>query len=149
MRRTDRSLLFTLLVAGCVPGTTSASDNPETLVERSQAQARAVLDRAVDAMGGAENLRGIKTVRLSLEGPTWPRLQMPTPAPPFTAQSLSETLLLDLDAGRMRLEQRGAGAGFENHNTIVIQSGAGTNYDHRALIATPIPVAQSSQQQFV
>ena len=34
-------------------------------------------------------------------------------------------------------------------NTIVIKSGQGANYDNRAHTITPIPVAQSSQQQFV
>jgi glyoxylase-like metal-dependent hydrolase (beta-lactamase superfamily II) len=108
-----------------------------------------VLDRAVDAMGGAEALRAIESIRLRLEGQTWPRLQMTTASPPFEAGTLQETLLFDLKNSRMLLEQRGNGQGFENHNTFVIKSGEGTNYDHRAHTATPIPVAQSTQQQFV
>jgi glyoxylase-like metal-dependent hydrolase (beta-lactamase superfamily II) len=127
----------------------STPQNPETLAEQSQAKARAVLDRAVDAIGGAEALRAIETVRLQLEGETWPRLQMTTPTPPFEAGTLQETLLLDFKNSSMRLDQRGTGAGFENHNTIVIRSGEGANYDHRAHTITPIPGAQSSQQQFV
>ncbi|MBB6093841.1 glyoxylase-like metal-dependent hydrolase (beta-lactamase superfamily II) [Povalibacter uvarum] len=124
------------------------ADNSETVTERSQAQARAVLDRAVDAIGGAEALRAIDTVRLQLDGETWPRMQMTTPYPPFEGGTLRETLLVDFKNNRLRLEQQADGAGFENHNTIVIQGGQGTNYDHRAHTATPIPSAQSSQQQF-
>ena len=137
---------LTLLAVFAAADTTA---NPETLSERSQAAARTVLDRAVAAVGGADELRAIQSVRLRLEGETLPRLQMTTPAPPFEAGTLQETLLLDLANGRMLLEQRGNGAGFENHNTILIKSGEGINYDHRAHTATPIPVAQSSQQQFV
>jgi hypothetical protein len=37
-----------------------ATDNPETLTERSQDRARAVLDRAVEANGGAAALRAVK-----------------------------------------------------------------------------------------
>jgi glyoxylase-like metal-dependent hydrolase (beta-lactamase superfamily II) len=142
-------LAILLMIGICSAPQAQQPQNPETLVERSQADARAVLDRAVEAIGGADALRSIESVRLRLEGETWPRLQMTTASPPFEAGTLRETLLLDLENERLLLEQNGDGFGFENHNTIVIESGEGTNYDHRARIATPIPAAQSSQQQFV
>jgi hypothetical protein len=125
------------------------AENVETLVERSQAAARAVLDRAVEAIGGEEALRNIESVRLQLEGDTWPRLQMPTPQPPFEGGSMRESLLIDFKGNRLRLEQNAHGAGFENHNTIVITPGGGTMYDHRAGTATRIPASQSNQQQFI
>ena len=98
-----------LLLAACAvhAQTNNQTNNPETLAERSQATARAVLDRAVAAIGGAEALRSIEVVRLQLEGENWPRLQMPTAAPPFEAGTQQETLLLDLKNNRLRLEQRG------------------------------------------
>src|SRR5687767_4946549 len=126
-----------ILILGA--GVAVAADNPETLVERSQARARVVLDRAVETLGGAQALRAIETVRMQLDGQTWPRLQMPTASPPFEGGTLRETLLLDLKNNRLHLEQRASGSGFENHNTIVIRSGEGTNYDHRARTATAIP----------
>jgi glyoxylase-like metal-dependent hydrolase (beta-lactamase superfamily II) len=132
-------------IVACV----AQADNPETLAERSHARARATLELAVNALGGAEALRGIEAVRLQLQGKTWPRLQMPTPAPPFEGGTLRETLLLDFTNSRLLLEQHGEGAGFEGHNTIVIEAGEGVNYDHRARTATPIPRAQTTQQQFV
>jgi len=125
------------------------SENVETLAERSQSQARAVLDRAVQAYGGAEALRSIEVVRLRLEGDTWPRFQMSTPEPPFEAGKLRETVLVDFKNNRLTLEQQGSGAGFENHNGVVINAGEGAAYDHRARTITPIPGSQSSQQQFV
>ncbi|MGH8175386.1 MAG: MBL fold metallo-hydrolase [Steroidobacter sp.] len=139
-----RSIVLCLIAASA-----AHADNPETVAERSQASARAVLDRAVDAMGGAEALRAIDVVRLQLEGETSPRLQMTTAAPPFETGTQRETLLIDFKNSRLRLEQQANGAGFENHNTIVIKAGEGVNYDHRARTATPIPAAQSSQQQFI
>jgi glyoxylase-like metal-dependent hydrolase (beta-lactamase superfamily II) len=140
-----------LLLAACsVHAQTNAqTNNPETLAERSQATARAVLDRAVAALGGAEGLRSIDVVRLRLEGENWPRLQMPTASPPFEGGKQQETLLLDLKNNRLKLDQKVSGAGFDGDNTIVIRSGQGANYDNRAHTITPIPVAQSSQQQFV
>jgi len=140
-----RNALVLSLVAATVA---AAAENTETLTERSQEQARAVLDRAVDALGGAEALRAIKVVRLKLDGKTWPRLQMTTAAPPFEGGTLKETLLVDLDENRLRLEQEVDGAGFEGRNTIVISDGEGTNFDHRVRTQTAIPVAASSQQQF-
>ncbi len=125
-----------------------AAENTETFVERSQTQARAVLDRSVAATGGEEALRGVKALRLRLSGENWTRLQMPTTTPPFEAGTQDETLMLDLENNVMVREQRTTGAGFEGHNTVVIQAGSGTIYDHRARTATPIPASQASQQQF-
>lgn len=142
MKRTALALLL-------FASTSGFAQNPETLAERSHAQARAVLDRAVEAFGGAQTLRSIDVVRLKLEGDTWPRFQMPTPEPPFEPGRQRETLLIDFKNSRLFLDQQGAGAGFENHNTVVMNAGEGATYDHRARTVTPIPAAQSSQQQFV
>jgi glyoxylase-like metal-dependent hydrolase (beta-lactamase superfamily II) len=139
------------LFSFCIVLTSFAAhaENAETLAERSQASARAVLDRAVGAIGGEEALRSIESVRLQLEGDTWPRLQMPTPEPPFTGGFMRETLLIDFKNNRLRLEQQTHGGGFENHNSIIITAGEGTAFDHRAHTATPIPAGQSNQQQFI
>ncbi|HSX59263.1 MAG TPA: MBL fold metallo-hydrolase [Tahibacter sp.] len=126
-----------------------SAGNPETLTERSNAKAREVLDATVAAMGGAAAIQGVTSVRLTLEGETWPRLQMTTPQAPFQSGHSKETLLLDLSGSRLRLETANSGAGFEGHNTVVLKRGEGTNYDHRARVATAVPAAQASQQQFV
>src|SRR5688500_16672413 len=83
------------------------AQNPETLTERSQAAARDVLLRAVNALGGMQSLRGIESVRYRMEGQAWERLQMQTPAPPFEASTLQETILLDLTQDRVRIDEQG------------------------------------------
>ena len=140
-----RTLVLSLLLTATI----AAADNPETLTERSQARARQVLDAAVTAIGGAEALQGIDTLRLELEGKTWTRLQMPTPEPPFEDGTFHEALTFDLKNNRVLLRQRGNGAGFEFTNAVLLKSGEGTNYDFRAKTATPIPASQTTQQQFV
>jgi glyoxylase-like metal-dependent hydrolase (beta-lactamase superfamily II) len=125
-----------------------AADSSETYLERSQARARAVLDRAVDALGGATTLRGIEAVRMRLTGETWPRLQAPTAAPPFETGTQDETVVVDFKNSTMIRDLRTTGAGFEGDGTVVIRAGSGMAYDHRARTATPIPAGQSSQQQF-
>ena len=127
----------------------AVADNPETMAERSQEKARAVLDRAVEANGGAETLRAVKVVRLHLQGETFPRLQMTTPAPPFEGGSFDETLLVDLDKNRLRLDQKASGFGFDGDNTVAIVDGKGNAYDNRAKTVTPIPAEQATQQQFI
>ncbi len=127
----------------------AAADNPETMAERSQSRARAVLDLAVEANGGAEALRAVDVVRLRLQGNTFPRLQMTTPAAPFEGGTFQETLLVDLKNNRLRLDQKAGGFGFEGDNTIAIASGKGNNFDNRARTTTPIPAEQATQQQFI
>lgn len=141
-------LRHSLLVVALLPLLAHA-DNPETLTERSQARARGVLDAAVTAMGGAEAIQGVKTLQLTLEGETWPRLQMPTAQEPFASGYSREVLLLDMAGSRLKLQTTTRGNGFEGNNTFVLKRGEGTNYDHRARAATAIPAAQASQQQFV
>ncbi|HEX6177798.1 MAG TPA: MBL fold metallo-hydrolase [Thermoanaerobaculia bacterium] len=126
-----------------------AADNPETLAERSQSKGRDVIDAAVEAIGGADALQSIKSVRLQLEGKTWPRLQMTTPEAPFEPGYFRESLLFDLGNNKLRLEQQNRGGGFEGHNVIVLGQQGGTNYDLRGRIATAIPAPQANQQQFV
>ena len=138
------AFVLLVLASPVVPG-----ENAETLAEQSHAQARAVLDRAVQALGGPQSLRSIEVVRLRLDGETWPRFQMPTPDPPFAAGKLRETVLVDFKNNRLAFEQQGSGAGFENHNGVAITTGEGAAYDHRARTVTPIPGSQSNQQQFV
>jgi glyoxylase-like metal-dependent hydrolase (beta-lactamase superfamily II) len=141
------TIAFILLAA--TAAATPAADNPETMAERSQSRARKVLDQAVEANGGAEALRAVEVVRLKLTGQTFPRLQMTTPAPPFEGGSFDETLLVDLENNRLRLEQKTGGFGFDGDNTVTIVDGTGNAYDNRAKTATPIPADQATQQQFI
>jgi glyoxylase-like metal-dependent hydrolase (beta-lactamase superfamily II) len=143
-----RQTITVLFLATSTVALSAAVDAP-TLSERSYVQAREVLDRAVEANGGAEALRAIKVVRLNLEGDTFTRLQMPTPEAPFEGGRLKETLLLDLENNSLRLDQKTSGAGFDGDATVSIVRGEGATYDHRAKTTTPIPAAQATQQQFI
>jgi glyoxylase-like metal-dependent hydrolase (beta-lactamase superfamily II) len=122
------------------------TQNPETLTERSQASARAVLDRAIQALGGTASLRSIEAVRYHFEGQTWTRLQMPTPAAPFEADTQEQTVLLDLDNNRMRADQRDINAGVETYGTVVMNAGTTVNYNHRSRAVLPMAAALGTQQ---
>jgi glyoxylase-like metal-dependent hydrolase (beta-lactamase superfamily II) len=141
-----RTAIAAILVAAA---TVAGAANTETRAELSQAKARTVLDQAVEANGGAEALRAVEVVRLRLEGQTFPRLQMTTPTPPFEGGSFDETLLIDLEKNRLRLDQKAGGFGFDGDNTVTIVDGTGNAYDNRAKTVTPIPAEQATQQQFI
>ncbi len=143
-------MLRTALAAAiAAAATAAAAANIESRAELSQEKARAVLDQAVAANGGAEALRAVDVVRLRLEGQTFPRLQMTTPAPPYEGGTFEETLLLDLENDRLRLDQAFSGFGFDGDATVTIVGGTGQTWDNRAKTVTPIPAEQATQQQFV
>ncbi len=89
-----RKPLFLLMLCASVA---SAAEDPQTLTARSQTKARKVIDSAVAAIGGREALQGIETLKLQLQGETWPRLQMPTPRPPFEPGQFQESLVLGFE----------------------------------------------------
>ena len=142
-------MLRTAVALAMAAASVANAANIETRAELSQARARIVLDRAVEANGGVEALRAIEVVRLRLQGQTFPRLQMTTPAPPFEGGGFDETLLLDFERNRMRLDQKATGFGFDGDNTVTIADGTGNTYDNRVKTVTPIPAEQATQQQFI
>lgn len=139
-------LLAALFVLGlAVSVRAEEASNPETLTERSQASARAVLDGAVSAMGGATLLKSIRAVRYQHEGESWERLQMPTPLPPFEANAQQQTALLDLDNSRVRIDMRNRSAAADVNASIVAVAGTGSYYNHRTRSVTPMSAAQVNQ----
>ena len=123
-------MLRTAVALAMAAASVANAANTETRAELSQARARIVLDRAVEANGGVEALRA-------------------TPAPPFEGGGFDETLLLDLERNRMRLDQKATGFGFDGDNTVTIADGTGNTYDNRVKTVTPIPAEQATQQQFI
>ena len=111
-------------------------------------EGEAVLDRAVQALGGADALQKIEVVRLELEGETWSRLQTRTPEPPFEAGKSKLSLLLDLKRSRLLFRQHEIETGFVRDNTTLIKGGEGTAYNHRSGTFRSFPSPPSIQQQF-
>jgi hypothetical protein len=119
------------------------ADGTETLAERNQEKARAVLDRASRRTAVPRRCARSTSGRIRLNGQAFPRLQMTTPTPPFEGGPFDETLLADLKNNRMRLDQKAGGFGFEGDITVTIADGTGNTYDNRAKTITPIPADQA------
>jgi glyoxylase-like metal-dependent hydrolase (beta-lactamase superfamily II) len=138
---------FTALLSIAACAASAQADNPETLAERSQATARAVLERAANTLGGVDELRSIVAIRVQLEGEDLERLQLPTPEPPFEPGTKQEMVLLDVKNNRLRFDQRLDIAGFQIHNTSVIQGGEGTVYNHRAQTLRPFSSTSAIERE--
>ena len=124
----------------------NASVNTETLVERSQKRANAVLDRAVEAVGGADALNSIQAIRITTDAEYRSRLQMSTPKPPFDAGSERAVLLFDIGNNRLRVDEVRQYSGNNYKTSVVILDGKGLDYDHLARTVSPMSAAQTSQQ---
>jgi glyoxylase-like metal-dependent hydrolase (beta-lactamase superfamily II) len=123
-----------------------ASD-ADTLSERSQQRARAVLGRAIAATGGEEALREIDTIVVHSDGVVRPRLQTPTVAPPYEAASQSEAVALSLDGSWFRFEQRYLGYGLRNDYAIALEGEESLVYDHVARTVAPFPEGDAEDRR--
>src|SRR2546423_128577 len=65
----------------------------------SYQKARAVLDAAAEAAGGAERLEAIHAVDLERDGTSYGRNQSPEPAPPYTQNPVRSRAALDFEHG--------------------------------------------------
>ena len=133
-------------VVGAQSGHPADPHNSQTVTERSQASARAVLNRAVNELGGAAALQAIQSVRYRMEGPQWVRLQTPEPEPPFSEGVQRETILLDVRGDRLRVDRYNNGAGEENDDTIVVVAGKVISYNHRSHAIVPLFAPQARRR---
>jgi len=107
-----------------------------------------VLNAAVDAMGGAKALTAVKTIILDTDAETYPRLQAPTPDPPYEHQKLHELVTYDLENSKLAVDQTFHSDGFEGANRFVIVNGEGNNFDLRAHTVTPLKGQAATGPQF-
>lgn len=74
-------------------------------VAGSYARARATLDAAVAAHGGAEALRAARQLRVALEGHDHARHQSRRAEPPYDREPHAVDLMIDLEKGRLSFER--------------------------------------------
>jgi glyoxylase-like metal-dependent hydrolase (beta-lactamase superfamily II) len=135
--------LVLLAVTICSSVTAAEAPNPETLTEVSQATARATIDRAVQAIGGAAALQALEVVRFRVSGEIWARLQMRTVAPPFEGGTQQESVLMDLRNDRLRIEQLFRIPDRDSHTTFIVTPEAAFAHNHLSRTAASMGVTQS------
>ena len=116
--RRRRLVLTAGLALGILAGSSAAV--ADVFLSR-YAGAQPVIQRTVEAYGGADRLKGLKTIRLRTEGTIFQRYQSRLPGPPFDAVEGNENrYLLDLADGRFR----GEFVGPVFSNAIIIRDGS-------------------------
>ena len=106
--------------------------------QRSYQQARRVLDQAIEATGGLQDLRAIKDFTLKEKGRVYARYQSPTPSEPYAVGTSEETLIVDNERGLLFDEVKTANGGFNNWVTTIIKGQEGHNLDMWSKTDTPI-----------
>jgi glyoxylase-like metal-dependent hydrolase (beta-lactamase superfamily II) len=87
------------LAVAVVPAALGAQDPPS--VRDNYAQARAILDRAIERHGGLAAMRAATRVGVSMRGQDHWRNQSPRVAPPYATEPWTGDILLDLDGNRL------------------------------------------------
>jgi len=117
---------FTVVITLLVVASSALS---QSLTADSYANAKAVLDRAVAAYGGTEELNAISNVSLTINGESVHRNQSRRPGD-FDRTPYAGEILIDLKNSRARQVQKGQyPGGFNWHNGLVIDAGNRTGFD--------------------
>jgi glyoxylase-like metal-dependent hydrolase (beta-lactamase superfamily II) len=143
--RTYHLALF-LLLFGIV-----AAENGENLTTGSYKKARAVLDSAIQAHGGLELLRSIKTVTLKETGTHTYIHQSPSVNPPFLTIPREETTIVDFSGERLLIDTNISDPNYYvSKSSTIIRGKEGYILDNRSKEAAPIadPSLKSYRNHF-
>lgn len=120
----------------------AVAQNVETLAEKSQKKAQAVLDQAIAAIGDNDALQSLEIVTIESNASTTPRQQNTTAEPPYEPGTLYEKMVLDLKGDRLYVKNKGEGQGFAFDNDTVMKGKEGMNFDNLGKIVTPLSPQQ-------
>jgi glyoxylase-like metal-dependent hydrolase (beta-lactamase superfamily II) len=124
-----------LLVAAAAP--VSAQ---QTAAARSYTEARRVLDRGIEAVGGLAALRGLENIEVSFAGEGFARNQSARPEAPYTRNPRTGTFLLDQKRNSARFVLEFNFPGNNPARTlIVIRGDSATGMDLIQRVATSAP----------
>jgi glyoxylase-like metal-dependent hydrolase (beta-lactamase superfamily II) len=124
-----------------------AASSIETPSEQSQDRARSVVRRAADAFGGAEALLAIKAIRISAKSKSTPRLQSPSPEPPFGDATNESDVMLDLQNKRLSLRNMDDEGGVLRRSLTLIGAGDPRIYNLHARTFRPFPSPPSFDRE--
>jgi glyoxylase-like metal-dependent hydrolase (beta-lactamase superfamily II) len=95
-----------------------------TATQQSYQRARAILDQALAAHGGAERLRTIRTAAVKLEGELIHRHQSRRPDPPYDRTANTTHLQIDYAGRRLFFDDAGSWpGGFQWRNGLLVRDG--------------------------
>src|SRR5688500_1155819 len=108
------------VLAAVVLGTSAADAQKAPSMLESYQRARALLELAVNAHGGIDALRAARTARVRTMGWDYHPTQSRRVAPPFDSTVRNSDAMINLDRGRIVVQQvRGWPGGFHYTNRFV------------------------------
>ena len=129
--RTHASMLAAgLLLAGFA--------HAENITQKNVEQARAVIDAAVEAYGGAEKLGALNSVIIKHETVSVQSGQSRKAEPPWDRATNSGVDAINLKDSTFLTENEGTGSGFEFHNATIINGEKSFQLNYRAGTAAPV-----------
>jgi glyoxylase-like metal-dependent hydrolase (beta-lactamase superfamily II) len=132
-----------LAVALLCPDVSDAQEAEGAAVSlESYERARAILESAVEALGGRERLEASRDLAIDLEGELHWRHQSLRPEPPYDVEPFRATFLHQPSRGRLVYENEWRlGGGFRGHSRQVILGEEGFSLDllRRTVSETPDP----------
>src|SRR5688572_3368377 len=131
---------FHVALAALLTASAASADAQQSVAMRSYAEARAVLDRGIGAIGGLEALRGLENIQVDYEGEGFARNQSARPAAPYDRNTRKGSFLLDnkRTAARFHLEFLFPGNN-PARNLILIRGDTAVGMDLIQRVATSAP----------
>jgi glyoxylase-like metal-dependent hydrolase (beta-lactamase superfamily II) len=116
------------------------ADAQQSVAVRSYSEARAVLDRGIEAIGGLQALRALENIQVDFEGEGFARNQSARPEPPYDRNPRKGTFLLDAkrNAARFHLDYLFPGNN-PTRNLILIRGDSAVGMDLTQRIAAAAP----------
>ncbi len=124
-----------LVVAGLLAAGLAMGGN---LTQKNVERARAIIDSAVEAYGGAERLAALKTVIIEHETVGYSTGQSRKPGPPWDRNLTVGTSAIDLENDIFFTRNDGASGGFEFDTATIINGDESYQLDYRAGTAAPV-----------
>lgn len=131
----NRAILLFALAAIFAAPTLPAE---ETLPLKSVNKANEIIDAALDAHGGAENLANLNSLVQESHFITYATGQSRQPGPPWDKNETENFNAIDFEKGIFVSRTSGAGGGFEFNGGNIINSDDSWRLDYRAGTAAPI-----------
>lgn len=131
-----KTLTLAIAAALAGPALTPADD---TLPLQAVNKAGEVIDAAIEAYGGEETLKGLKTVTRKSTFTTWAVDQSLKPEKPWDQGKTSNFAAIDLEQKIFVGRNAGSGGGFDFNGSQVIKGEEGWTIDYRAGTVTTVP----------
>ena len=131
-----KSKLFTAITVSLVISGTVMAE--ETIPLNAVNKANEVIDRAIEAYGGADTLNGITAVHRKQKFKTWATYQSKKPGPPWDEAETLNWAAVNFETEQFRGYNAGSGGGFDFEGGQLINGDGSYNFDFRGGTMTEI-----------